>query len=143
MLGWLLFSLVWGPIAQLRAAEVVDRIIAIVNNDIVTLTELNRKMRPFQAKVREMGYPPEKERDMLANVRTAEAAKDVIDDAVAIQQAGAFALQVSRSDGALVKPYFGSIAGEGVVVNTSVESSGSQAAPCSANSAATATPSRL
>jgi peptidyl-prolyl cis-trans isomerase SurA len=97
MLGWLLFSLVWGPIAQLRAAEVVDRIIAIVNNDIVTLTELNRKMRPFQAKIREMGYPPEKERDMLAKVRT-EMIDQLIDQRLTDQEIKRYRIEVSEEE---------------------------------------------
>lgn len=45
--------------------EVIDRIAAIVNDDVISLFELKQAARPFVAKVKEMGYPPEQEAEMI------------------------------------------------------------------------------
>ena len=37
-------------IAEVKSAEVVDRIVAVVNNDIITLTGLNRLFKPYEDK---------------------------------------------------------------------------------------------
>jgi peptidyl-prolyl cis-trans isomerase SurA len=49
--------------------EVVDRIVAVVNNDIVVLFELEQIYRPYAEKIKAMGYSSEKEREMLYRVR--------------------------------------------------------------------------
>jgi peptidyl-prolyl cis-trans isomerase SurA len=51
------------------AAEVVDRIVAVVNDDIISLFELERMVAPYAERVRALGYPPEREREMLFKVR--------------------------------------------------------------------------
>lgn len=51
------------------AAEVVDRIVAVVNDDIISLFELERMVAPYAERVRSLGYPPEQEREMLFKVR--------------------------------------------------------------------------
>ena len=52
-----------------HGAEIVDRIVAVVNDDIITLFELNRSMKPYEDKIYALGYPEEKERKMLFKVR--------------------------------------------------------------------------
>jgi peptidyl-prolyl cis-trans isomerase SurA len=49
--------------------EVVDRIVAIVNDDIIVLSELNEKLKPYVDRISQMGYPPEKEKKMMFKVR--------------------------------------------------------------------------
>ena len=56
-------------IAKAEDREVVDRIIAVVNDDIITLTELNQSFKPYAERIRTNGYPPDKEREMLFTVR--------------------------------------------------------------------------
>jgi len=58
-------------------AEVVDRIVAIVNDDIIVLSELNEKLKPYTDRIAKMGYPPEKEKKMMFKVRD-----DIIDSMV-------------------------------------------------------------
>jgi peptidyl-prolyl cis-trans isomerase SurA len=55
-------------------AQVVDRIVAVVNNDIIVLFELEQAYKPFADKIRTMGYPAQKEREMLYKVR-----RDILD----------------------------------------------------------------
>ena len=52
-----------------HGAEIVDRIVAVVNDDIITLFELNRSLKPYEDKIYALGYPEEKERKMLFKVR--------------------------------------------------------------------------
>ena len=56
-------------VIQSHGAEVVDRIVAVVNDDIITLFELNRSIKPYEDKIHALGYPEEKERRMLFKVR--------------------------------------------------------------------------
>lgn len=50
-------------------AEVVDRIVAVVNEDIILLSELESAYQPYVEKIRANGYSPEKEKQMLYRVR--------------------------------------------------------------------------
>lgn len=54
--------------------RVVDRIVAIVNHDIITLTDLNRQTAQLEQAVKQKKYTPEQEREMLFRIR-----KDAID----------------------------------------------------------------
>lgn len=49
--------------------EVVDRIVAIVNDDIITLSQLNRSAKPWLANIKKMGYSQEKERQTIFKAR--------------------------------------------------------------------------
>ncbi len=52
-----------------RGAEVVDRIVAMVNDDIITLTELNVELKPYSDKIGKLGYTLDQERAMLFKAR--------------------------------------------------------------------------
>lgn len=49
--------------------EPVDRIVAIVNDDAITLSELNETYLPFAQQIREANNPPEVEREMIFKLR--------------------------------------------------------------------------
>jgi len=49
--------------------EDADRIVAIVNDDIIILSELNRLLIPYEQQIRSMGYTFEKEKETLFQVR--------------------------------------------------------------------------
>jgi peptidyl-prolyl cis-trans isomerase SurA len=51
-------------------AVVVDRIVAVVNDDLITLFDLNQKFRPYEENIRALGYAPERERETLFKLRT-------------------------------------------------------------------------
>ena len=61
-------------IINARSAEIVDRIVAVVNDDVITLIELKGSLKPYMEKIRSLGYPPEKEQELLFKVR-----KDMLD----------------------------------------------------------------
>ena len=54
--------------------EVIDRIVAVVNSDIITLYDLNRALKPYEENIKALGYAQEKERQTLYQVR-----KDLLD----------------------------------------------------------------
>lgn len=62
---------------RIAGAVVVDRIVAVVNNDVITLRELDAVMDPYLKKIRTMDYPPEKEKETLYKLR-----EDVLDQLV-------------------------------------------------------------
>ena len=57
--------------------EVIDRIVAVVNSDIITLYDLNRAFKPYEDNIKALRYAPEKERQTLFQVR-----KDLLDQLV-------------------------------------------------------------
>lgn len=66
-------------------AEVVDRIVAIVNDDIVSLSEMNQIMVPYVAQARSMGYSEDREREVLHTLRE-EVINQLIDQKLANQE---------------------------------------------------------
>jgi peptidyl-prolyl cis-trans isomerase SurA len=55
--------------AEPAAAELVDRIVAVVNDDVILLSELEQATAPYLERLSTMGYPPEKEAQMRYKVR--------------------------------------------------------------------------
>lgn len=54
--------------------ELVDRIVAIVNDEAITLSELNGSFEPYAKQIRNALYGPQEERRMLSKVR-----QDILD----------------------------------------------------------------
>ena len=50
-------------------AEVVDRIVAIVNDEVISLYELNQATQPYIEQVRNSQYPEDVERQLMFEVR--------------------------------------------------------------------------
>ena len=54
---------------SLQGADIVDRIVAIVNEDIITLYDLNRALQPYADNVDKLGYSAEQKRSALFQFR--------------------------------------------------------------------------
>lgn len=65
----LLFSVLVISYPLNAMAKVVDRIVAVVNDDIILMSELDATFQPYRKKIKDGGYPPEKEQQMLYRVR--------------------------------------------------------------------------
>lgn len=63
--------------AGAQELETVDRIVAVVNHEIITLYELNRTFAPYAQNIRALNYPPDKERETLFQVR-----QDILDNLI-------------------------------------------------------------
>lgn len=77
--------------------SLVDRIVAVVNNDVITLYDVNRAFRPFEENIKALNYPPEKERQTLFQVR-----KDILDHLInsklADQEIKRYQITVSKDE---------------------------------------------
>ena len=84
-------------ITKAEGAEVVDRIVAVVNDDIITLFELNRSFEPYAEKVRALGYQIDKERKMLFKVRE-DVLSRLIDQKIKDQEIKRFNITISEKE---------------------------------------------
>jgi len=69
-----------------KCAEIVDRIVAVVNNDIITLSDIESKMKPYADQIRKNRYSKEKEQSMLLSVRE-DMLQRLIDEKLTSQEA--------------------------------------------------------
>lgn len=82
---WVAVTLAFAGFAGAQQAELVDRIVAVVNSDIITLYDLNRAFKPYEANIKALGYSPDKERETLYQVRS-DLLSQLIDSQLADQQ---------------------------------------------------------
>ena len=73
IVGWLMLA-AWPstPAAQTNDTAdttTVDRIVAIVNDEIITLYDLNEALKPYVSNIKALGYSAERERETLYQVR--------------------------------------------------------------------------
>ena len=63
---WFVFSLIVIGLGLYSnvSAEVIDRIVALVNSDIVTLSQLNRETAPYMKKIADSGYSDAKQKEV-------------------------------------------------------------------------------
>lgn len=81
-------------VTAVYAAEVVDRIVAVVNNDVISLYDLNLALRPYAQKLKSLDYPPEKQRRMLFKIRE-DILNQLVDQKLADQQIKSLKISVS------------------------------------------------
>jgi peptidyl-prolyl cis-trans isomerase SurA len=65
----ILMLVVAATATAMAASEVIDRIVAVVNEDIVLLSELRERMAPYVQRIRQQGFDLDKERQMIFKVR--------------------------------------------------------------------------
>jgi peptidyl-prolyl cis-trans isomerase SurA len=82
-------------IINAKSAEIVDRIVAVVNDDVITLIELNDSLKPYTEKIRSLGYPSEKEKELLFKVR-ADMLDRLIDEKIEDQEIKRSKVEISE-----------------------------------------------
>jgi len=70
---------------DVQSAEVVDRIVAVINDDIILLSELDESFKTYADRIMALGYSLEEERRMLFNLRE-EILNQLIDRKLTDQQ---------------------------------------------------------
>jgi peptidyl-prolyl cis-trans isomerase SurA len=87
----------FGASGDARSAEgvLVDRIVAQVNDDIITLYDLNRKAAPFIKRVQAMARPLDEERQMIYELRD-KVLNQMVDEKLTDQEIRRFNIQVSE-----------------------------------------------
>ena len=84
-------------VAAASDAMLVDRIVAVVNEDIITLYDLNLALQPYQAKIKALNYSPEKEREAFFKLR-AELLNQIIDEKLTDQAVKRNNIEVSEKE---------------------------------------------
>jgi len=75
IIGTLFFCVFGYPfVITTKGAEIVDRIVAVVNDEVITLIELKNTLKPYMEKIQSLGYSQDKEQELLFKVR-----KDMLD----------------------------------------------------------------
>ena len=81
--------------APVRAAETVDRIVAVVNGEIITLFEINQRVKPVLDRFRGRELGPE-EKAAILNLKH-EALQRMVDDILLKAEAEKYKLEVSET----------------------------------------------
>jgi len=84
-------------VATSHGAQIVDRIVAVVNDDIITLTDLEQTLKPYLERVKSMGYDAGKESDVLAKLQK-DMLNRLIDQKLTDQEIKKAKLEVSNED---------------------------------------------
>ena len=77
--------------------EIVERIVAVVNNDIITYLEVQEAMSPYEAQIKAVGYDPEKEQQMLYRVRS-DVVEKLVDQKIIDQEIKRYKITVSDQE---------------------------------------------
>lgn len=94
-IGFLCGMLSTGAAVRAEEGVLVDRIVAEVNDDIITLYELNRKAEPFVKRVKAMARPLEEERRMVYELRE-KVLNQMIDEKLTDQEIERYDIKVSE-----------------------------------------------
>ncbi|MCJ7618587.1 MAG: SurA N-terminal domain-containing protein, partial [Desulfobacterales bacterium] len=70
---------------DVQSGEIVDRIVAVVNDDLILLSELDESFKPYADRIAALGYSVDEERQTLFNVRE-EILNQLIDQKLTDQQ---------------------------------------------------------
>ena len=96
---WLAGMVVLGlwTVGVVRAEEIVDRIVAVVNDEIITYLELQQQLKPYEEKIQTMGYAEDEERQMLYKVKN-DIIQKLIDEKLADQEIKKNKITVSEAE---------------------------------------------
>jgi parvulin-like peptidyl-prolyl isomerase len=78
-------------------SEVLDRIVAVVNEDIILLSELRERMAPFAQRIRKQGFDLDQERQMLFKVR-GDMLDRLVDEKLTDQEIKRNGIQVEETE---------------------------------------------
>jgi len=81
----------------LFADQIVDRIVAVVNDDIVTHLEVEAEMTPFVKRIKEAGYSSEAEQEMIYRVRQ-DVVNQLVDQKLTDQEIKRYDIAVSAEE---------------------------------------------
>lgn len=93
----LLILIVSATATASAAAEVLDRIVAVVNEDIILLSELNERMAPYRQRIRQQNFDAEQERQTIFQVRE-EMLHRLVDEKLTDQEVQRNDIQISGEE---------------------------------------------
>ena len=95
LLGLLLLILV--GICSIASAEVVDRIVAVVNNEIITLSELNEAILPYKSNIEASQNSSAKKQELIQALER-DVLEQMIDRSLSSQEAVKYNIVVTEAD---------------------------------------------
>jgi peptidyl-prolyl cis-trans isomerase SurA len=84
-------------ICAIASAEVVDRIVAIVNNEIITLSDLNKAILPYRQNIDASQNSSEKKQELIQTLER-DVLQQLIDRSLSSQEAVKYNIAVSKED---------------------------------------------
>jgi peptidyl-prolyl cis-trans isomerase SurA len=97
LLGVLVGGLFTPLPAAATGAAVVDRIVAVVNDDIITQHDLETTIRPYLENTKEQGFSPEMQRQAIARLRK-DALDTLIENKLTDQEVKRYNIAVSEEE---------------------------------------------
>lgn len=79
------------------SAEIVDRIIAVVNDEIITYTMLNEAFKPYEKRIKAQNYPFTKEMEIRFQFRE-RVINQMIDEKITEQEVRRLGIRVDNSE---------------------------------------------
>lgn len=79
------------------STEIVDRIVAVVNDDIVSLFEWNQEFKPFAERIKTLDKPAEEKKKLLRKVRE-EVLNRLVDEKLADQEIKRIRINVTEKE---------------------------------------------
>lgn len=95
LLGLLLILVI--GICSIASAEVVDRIVAVVNNEIITLSDLNKAILPYKSNIEASQNSSEKKQELIQSLEQ-DVLQQLIDRSLSSQEAVKYNIEVSEAD---------------------------------------------
>lgn len=83
--------------ADALSAEIVDRVVAVVNNDVIPLYELNQAARPYIERIKSSQYPNDVQRKLLFEVRQ-KVLDELINEKLTDQELQRLKISVSEKE---------------------------------------------
>lgn len=93
----LFLSLIFLGIYSSASAEVVDRIVALVNNDIITLVQLNKAIHPYKINIETSQKSSQEQKQLIEKLKT-DMLQQLIDRSLTAQEADKYQVKVSEAD---------------------------------------------
>ena len=84
-------------ICAIASAEVVDRIVAVVNNEIITLSDLNKATLPYRKSIEGSQNSGEKKQELIQTLER-DVLKKLIDRSLTFQEAAKYNIGVSKEE---------------------------------------------
>ncbi|HEA68243.1 MAG TPA: hypothetical protein ENI07_15695 [Desulfobacterales bacterium] len=95
--AFLFCGVVFLIVPEAGGAEIVDRIVAVVNDDIISMFEMNQKVKPFTERVKTLDYPAEQKKILLLKIRE-DVLNRLIDEKLADQEIKRVRINVSEKE---------------------------------------------
>ena len=95
-LSILCITLIFSGISSIASAEVVDRIVAVVNNEIITLLQLNKATKPYKVNIDASQKTSEEKKQLVATLEK-DMLQQLIDRSLTTQDAIKYNIDVTEN----------------------------------------------